>query len=101
MGREHNWKCNKLRTDVELRSIDYRLCEPCFPEKKNEAELAVLRAKGSGGTQRSGHVAANEHVTSMSRSRLVKRGDGGTAAGMSPANGPQNASTATAGINGT
>ena len=43
MGKEKCWRCHKLRSDVDLRSTDDRLCEPCF--RKNEEELAVVRRR--------------------------------------------------------
>jgi hypothetical protein len=46
MVKERCWKCNKLRNDVELRSCDDRLCEPCF--QKNEEDLVAARSRSGG-----------------------------------------------------
>jgi hypothetical protein len=44
MGKERCYKCNKLRTD--LKTIDDKLCEPCF--QKNEKELTATIRRNNG-----------------------------------------------------
>ena len=40
MARERCWKCKQMKSDVDLRACDYRLCEECF--EKNETALHQL-----------------------------------------------------------
>lgn len=47
MGREKCWTCKKVKTGVQLRATDDRMCEACF--QKNEEALKKLRA-ASGNT---------------------------------------------------
>jgi hypothetical protein len=35
--------CKKIRSDVELRSTDDRVCQSCFKNKKNESDLELIR----------------------------------------------------------
>lgn len=41
MGKERCWCCKKIRSDVELRSTDDRMCQSCF--EKNESDLELQR----------------------------------------------------------
>jgi hypothetical protein len=58
MARERCWKCKKLKSNVELRACDDRLCEQCF--KANEA---ALRAPRVSDNQQA--IAATVHVKTV------------------------------------
>jgi hypothetical protein len=94
MVKERCWKCNKMRSDVELRASDDRLCEPCC--RKNDDELAAARrgtnCKNSAATPKSGSAsgaAAVGRVTSGSLNLRAKKGEEET--GKSPAAGSHEA----------
>jgi hypothetical protein len=79
MVKERCWHCNKVRSDVELRANDDRMCEPCCRE--NEEELAVMRRnssrKNNTTTPKSGPApaaAAAASPSTQSDSPRAKRG---------------------------
>jgi hypothetical protein len=90
MVKERCWHCNKVRSDVELRANNDRMCEPCC--RKNEEELAVMRRnssrKNNTTTPKSGPAPAAATAASPSTQSDSPRAKRGVAAdGAIPAAG--------------
>lgn len=71
MGRERCWKCQKIRNDVQLRSTDDRLCQPCF--EKNEAELDAINRRHEAGDSATASTKASRRVSLTPVSTTAKR----------------------------
>jgi hypothetical protein len=73
MGRERCCKCQKMRSDVQLRSTDDRLYQVCF--EKNEADLDAHRRHAAGGNAAatSGSTSRRGSTTTSSASKHQKQ----------------------------
>jgi len=68
MVRERCWKCKVVKSGVELRACDDRLCNDCFDE--NELALKRLRMSDNTGTRQAAATAETCLIVCCDRSDL-------------------------------